>query len=143
MRTRRRFAPPASLSERVRSGRACLLLWLLLSLCMAPWLARMHQVVHATPALVAQAAATAQAAANPAVHAGGVGGVQALFGHHASLDCQALDQLAHGQAPQPAFIWQPPTWGAAAPVAAVASAPPALRWWSPIARGPPRSFQQA
>ena len=117
--------------------RRWLAVWLLLALCLAPLVARMHQVVHIPGAGLAPAVATAVPAL-PAVSPDGVGHtVQALFGHHGSLDCQALDQLAHGQAPFFHLLWLPLSWAAAQPLTATLQLQSSLRWWAPLARGPP------
>lgn len=117
-------------AERLRPQRLrhAALVWLLLALAVGPWLARMHQVVHGHSGLQrfqqAQMAATvgidtatlrAAVVRHPAVWA--------LFAHHGTLDCQALDQLAHGQAPLHVAPWVLPAatylipaaqfWGAA------------------------------
>ena len=117
--------------------RRWLAVWLLLALCLAPLVARMHQVVHIPGAGLAPAVATT-APSLPAVSPGGVGHtVQALFGHHGSLDCQALDQLAHGQAPLASFVWLPACWATTVSLAAPVHALASQRWWAPLARGPP------
>ena len=117
--------------------RRWLAVWLLLALCLAPLVARMHQVVHIPGAGLAPAVATAVPAL-PAVSPDGVGHtVQALFGHHGSLDCQALDQLAHGQAPLASFVWLPACWATTVSLAAPVHALASQRWWAPLARGPP------
>lgn len=92
-------------------------LWLLLALCVAPLLSRMHQVLHVPQvlALVAAPDAAAVGPVSPEAHGRLAGAVQALFTHHGALDCQALDQLAHGQAPLHTVPWQPVHMGAAAP----------------------------
>ena len=118
--------------------RAWLTLWLLLSLCTAPWLARTHQVVHAPQAVVAGGQSAPSGVAFTAAPTGLAQAVLALFGHHAHLDCQALDQLAHGQAPHTAFTWQAPTWGQAPPQAQPVAAAPLQRCWRVLARGPPQ-----
>lgn len=117
--------------------RRWLAVWLLLALCLAPLVARMHQVVHVPGAGGAPAAAVA-APSSSAVSRDGVSQtVQALFGHHGSLDCQALDQLAHGQAPFAYLPWLPASWATAVSLAAPVHALASQRWWAPLARGPP------
>ncbi|MEG2999716.1 MAG: hypothetical protein RR855_04120 [Comamonas sp.] len=119
--------------------------WLLLALLVAPLVARMHQVVH-MPGMGTGAAAAVSAAWLPQAAAASNGeaasqsvapAVQALFGHHGSLDCQALDQLAHGQAPLFDLPWLPASWAAAVSLAGPVHVRAAQRWWAPLARGPP------
>lgn len=124
--------------------------WLLLALLVAPLVARMHQVVHVPGAGMGGATAVSaawlpQAAAAPnGVTPNGVAAthsvasaVLALFGHHGSLDCQALDQLAHGQAPLFHLPWLPAFWAAAVSQTALTQVRASQRWWAPWARGPP------
>lgn len=122
-----------------------LTVWLLLALVAAPLLARMHQVVH-MPQLGAGAPPAVTAAWQPssvtelsgdAAPQSLAPAVQALFAHHGSLDCQALDQLAHGQAPFFHLLWLPLSWAAAQPLTATLQLQSSLRWWAPLARGPP------
>lgn len=119
--------------------------WLLLALLVAPLVARMHQVVH-VPGMGTGAAAAVSAALQPQAAAALPGeaaphsvasAVLALFGHHGSLDCQALDQLAHGQAPLFDLPWLPASWAAAVSQAALTQVRASQRWWAPWARGPP------
>lgn len=122
-----------------------LTVWLLLALVAAPLLARMHQVLH-MPQLGAGAPPAVTAAWQPSFATDQSGdaapqslapAVQALFGHHGSLDCQALDQLAHGQAPFFHLLWLPLSWAAAQTPAAPLQVRASPRWWAPLARGPP------
>lgn len=146
---RSRSAPAAAHSSGAALPlRRWLTAWLLLALVAAPLLARMHQVVHmpglgagSAPAVSAvsagwqlSAAATQPGNAAPQSQATAV---QALFGHHGSLDCQALDQLAHGQAPFFHLLWLPLSWAAAQSPAAPLQLRATPRWWAPLARGPP------
>lgn len=117
--------------------RRWLAVWLLLALCLAPLVARMHQVVHVPGAGVAPAAATAAPSLSAPSRDGVSQTVQSLFGHHGSLDCQALDQLAHGQAPLAYLPWLPTCWATAVSLAAPVHALASQRWWAPLARGPP------
>lgn len=148
---RSRSAPAAHSSGAALRLRRWLTAWLLLALVAAPLLARMHQVVHmpglgagAAPAVSAITAVSAEwqlsaAATQPgnAAPQSQALAVQALFGHHGSLDCQALDQLAHGQAPFFHLLWLPLSWAAAQSPAAPLQVRASPRWWAPLARGPP------
>lgn len=148
---RSRSAPAAHSSGAALWLRRWLTAWLLLALVAAPLLARMHQVVHmpglgagAAPAVSAVTAVSAAwqlsaAAAQPgnAAPQSLAPAVQALFGHHGSLDCQALDQLAHGQAPFFHLLWLPMSWAAAQSLTATLQLQSSPRWWAPLARGPP------
>ena len=119
--------------------------WLLLALLVAPPVARMHQVVHVPGAGMGAATAVSAAwlpqgaaASNGEAASHSVApAVLALFGHHGSLDCQALDQLAHGQAPLFDLPWLPASWAAAVSQAAPLLVRASQRWWAPWARGPP------
>lgn len=124
--------------------RPCWVWCLLLALAVAPLLARMHQVLH-VPVQVHSAGFTAP----PGVGVVGLGAVaateepstaKALFAHHASLDCQALDQLAHGQATLYDVPWQPASVTSATPNAWPAQPVHCLRRSAPVVRGPPGAF---
>lgn len=131
-------------AERLRPQRLrhTALVWLLLALAVGPWLARMHQVVHGHSGLQrfqqAQIAATvgsdmaasdATAVRHPALWA--------LFAHHGTLDCQALDQLAHGQAPLHVAPWLLPAATYLIPAAQLLGAAPTLFSRLFNARAPP------
>lgn len=74
--------------------------WLAWALVLAPALGRMHEVLHApTPS-----AAHAQTSSH---HHSAGHGISAWFAGYDDLDCQVLDQLAHGLDTPPA------TWTAA------------------------------
>ncbi|MEG2050472.1 MAG: hypothetical protein RR100_26755, partial [Comamonas sp.] len=148
MRSRSVHSPHASAAA--LPLRRWLTAWLLLALLVAPLVARMHQVVH-MPGMGTGAAAAVSAAWLPQAAAAQSGtpqngeaasqsvapAVLALFGHHGSLECQALDQLAHGQAPLFHLPWLPASWAAAVSLAAPVHVRAAQRWWAPLARGPP------
>ncbi|WP_370682430.1 hypothetical protein [Comamonas sp. GB3 AK4-5] len=128
-----------------------LVVWML-AIGLGPLLARMHQIVHPAQPVAVQLQQAGQGvglarseslqpqsslAPPPGSWAHALG---AMFAHHHSLDCQALDQLAHAQAPGTvAMLWL----SAALPLFL---APPLLPWvllerpWGWTARGPPASF---
>lgn len=121
--------------------------YLVLALVVAPLLARMHQVLHVPGHVTAHAHSTAiigshsgqalAATADASLNVDSTSATQALFAHHASLDCQALDQLAQGQATLLDLPWQAASGAATSPVAWPELAVHCLRRSAPVARGPP------
>lgn len=137
--------------QRWSAGAWLLAVWMLV-IALGPLLARMHQIVHlpqpvaVQQQLAGQGAGLVSRATSPlapnalAPQSGWAHALWAMFAHHHSLDCQALDQLAHAQAPgTPSMVWL------AAALPLFLAQPPApwvwlSRPWVWTARGPPADF---